>query len=464
MDSAHISSLKFTIMAVMLILVAAAVSQAQQLKLLPDDGAPCEQFGNAVSIHGDVAAIRTYPYASGNEGFVYIYRRAIDDWVQEAKLPTFDARLFDYNISSVAIYGDYVVFGVPRYGEHGVGAVYVYRYDGINWVQEAMLVGEDIDGYRGFGQSVAIHGNTIVVGALSQPSLNDWGAAYVYRREGSAWIKKARLVPTDGERYSNFGVSVAICGHTIEGDTIVVGAPFDCDCQNIWSAAYVFEGGGSIWTQQARLLASDGWLNKHDMFGFSVSISGDTLVVGAYEAENGSQEPFGAAYVFANSGTGWSEQVKIPDTYGDNEKMFAGSVSISGDTIAIGAPLDDENGLASGSTYIYRYDDVEWMLVNKLLAFDGTLGDSFGWSVSIDADRIIIGADCEDEMGDDAGAAYVDGACPADFNSDGAVDSKDFIAFLNAFVDADTSADFNHDGSVDSKDFIAFLNAFVAGC
>ena len=67
-------------------------------------------------------------------------------------------------------------------------------------------------------------------------------------------------------------------------------------------------------------------------------------------------------------------------------------------------------------------------------------------------------------MGDDAGAAYVDGACPADFNSDGAVDSKDFIAFLNAFVDADTSADFNHDGSVDSKDFIAFLNAFVAGC
>ena len=156
MDSAHISSLKFTIMAVMLILVVAAVSQAQQLKLLPDDGAPYEQFGNSVSIHGDVAAIRTSP--DDDEGSIYIFRRAISGWVQEAKISTFDTFGFDYNNSSVAVYGDFVVFGEPFYGDYGhrTGAAHVYRYDGANWVQDALLIGDDIDAYRGFGASVAI--------------------------------------------------------------------------------------------------------------------------------------------------------------------------------------------------------------------------------------------------------------------------------------------------------------------
>ena len=222
------------------------------------------------------------------------------------------------------------------------------------------------------------------------------------------FFQEAKLTASDGSAWDYFGRSVSI-----SGDTVVVGAYGHDDAGHYSGAAYLFErdeGGPGNWGQVAKLTASDG--AEGDIFGGSVSISSDTVVVGAYgDDDNGYNS--GAVYLFERPGTGWTnmtETAKLTASDGAEGDVFGLSVSISGNAAVAGAPQDDDKGEDSGSAYLFERDEGgpgNWGQVAKLTASDGAAGDIFGDSVSISGDTVVAGARLDGDSGDSSGSAYL---------------------------------------------------------
>ena len=211
--------------------------------------------------------------------------------------------------------------------------------------------------------------------------------------------EQAKLLAHDGAHGDKSGHSVSV-----SGDTAVLGAPSNYNNGAIIGAAYVFVWSGTSWTQEAKLTPDDGLMG--DFFGTSVSVSGDTLVVGAYLDDDGGSFS-GSAYVFVRSGTTWSQEAKLTasdDAAGD---MFGLSVSISGDTAVVGASRDDDFGSDSGSAYVFVRTEGVWELEQELIAADTAPADWFGYSVSISGERVIVGAPQTDDRGSQSGSTYV---------------------------------------------------------
>src|ERR1022692_473480 len=191
---------------------------------------------------------------------------------------------------------------------------------GVTWTQQAKLTASDGASGDQFGSSVSLFGTTAVIGA---PGNSAQGAAYVFTTTGFTWTQQAKLTASDGAAGDQFGISVAV-----SGPTAVVGASGSASNQG---AAYIFTLAGTTWSQQAKLTASDA--ASGDQFGGSVSLSATTAVAGAI----GKSGSTGAAYVFINSGTSWTQQAKLTASDGVNGDHFGASVSVSGDTALAGA-------------------------------------------------------------------------------------------------------------------------------
>jgi len=190
-----------------------------------------------------------------------------------------------------------------------------------------------------------------------------------------AQISEFKITASDGAAGDEFGISVSI-----SGDYVIVGAQADDDNGDYSGSAYVFKHTDTTWTQQAKLLASDGAAG--DEFGWSVSISGDYAIVGA-QADDDNGSGSGSAYVFKRTGTNWAQEAKLLPSDGEAFEFFGRSVSISGDYVVVAAVSDDANGDGSGSAYVFKRTDTTWTQQAKLLASDGAAGDWFGTSVSI---------------------------------------------------------------------------------
>jgi hypothetical protein len=251
-----------------------------------------------------------------------------------------------------------------------------------------------------FGSSVSISGDYAVIGAYGdEDNGSHSGSTYIFRHEGPSWIEEAKLMASDGAALDYFGTSVSI-----SGDYAVIGAWGDDDNGVLSGSAYIFRQDGTSWMEESKLTASDGAAN--DWFGYSVSISGDYAVIGAYgDDDNGSYS--GSAYIFRREGSSWMEEAKLSASDGAADDLFGYSVSISGDYAVIGVLYDDDNGVNSGSAYIFRREGTSWVEEAKLTASDGAGGDYFGHSVSISGDYAVIGAWGADDNGTDGGAAYV---------------------------------------------------------
>lgn len=206
----------------------------------------------------------------------------------------------------------------------------------------AKLTASDGAAFDLFGNAVATSGDTALVGALHSDAISgDSGSAYVFVRSGNTWNQQVKLTPGDGAINDNFGRSLAI-----SGDTAVIGAYNDDDNGTNSGSAYVFVRNGTTWSQQAKLTASDGAAG--DRFGVSVAVSGDTAVVGsANDDDDGTNS--GSAYVFVRSGTTWSQQAKLSASDGAPGDWLGYSVAISGETALVGAFQDDDSGTYSGS-------------------------------------------------------------------------------------------------------------------
>ncbi|HSB11688.1 MAG TPA: FG-GAP repeat protein, partial [Blastocatellia bacterium] len=335
-----------------------------------------------------------------------VYPVTVDPLIfSETKLTASDAAGGDLFGASVAISGETIVVGAPN-GDTAAGfdsgSAYVFVRSGSVWSEQAKLTASDAAGGDLFGHRVAISGDTVVVGApLDKNAAGfDFGSAYVFVRSGSVWSEQAKLTASDAAVEDEFGISVAI-----SGETIVVGAPFGDTAAGFGSgSAYVFVRSGSVWSEQAKLTASDA--AGGDEFGWSVAISGETIVVGALFGDTAAGPDSGSAYVFVRSGSVWSEQAKLTASGGDE---FGWSVAISGETIVVGAPFGDTAaGPDSGSAYVFVRSGSVWSEQAKLIASDAAAGDHFGRSVAISGETIVVGAPSDDTAaGFDSGSAYV---------------------------------------------------------
>ena len=349
---------------------------------------------------------------------------------------------------------------------YDAGAVYVFIRNGESWQQQAYVKASNTDENDNFGYSVDISGDTLVVGAPNERSSsagvngdqnnNDLlyaGAAYVFVREGNQWRQQAYLKASNPGNPDYFGRSVAV-----HGDTIVVGAPGEAsnargvdgdqldDSSRKAGAAYVFQRTGETWNQRAYLKASNTDSMNYDYaldeFGFTVDVHENTIVVGAPgedsaatgvngDQENESAEGSGAAYVFVKSGDHWHQQAYVKASNTDFEDSFGYSVAIDADQLLVGAYFEksgdtgvnadqsDNSSTAAGAAYVFKRSRDTWIQEAYLKASNSDTWDRFGESVSIYGRALVIGAwgessiatgingDLHDNSADQAGAAYL---------------------------------------------------------
>jgi len=345
-----------------------------------------DEFGGSVAISGDTAIVgaRRDGDDGSNSGSANIFTRTGGTWTEQQKLTASDAATLNYFGTSVAISGDTAIVGAPEYPVGGeAGSAYVFTRSGSTWTEQQKLTASDGSEYDNFGYSVSIDGDTVVIGAQGDDNVgSSSGSAYVFTRSGSTWTEQQKLTASDAANLDLFGVSTAI-----SGDTVVIGAYLDNAPANDSGSAYVFTRSGSTWTEQQKLTASDGTFS--DFFGTSVAISSDTVVIGA----RGDNTESGSAYVFTRSGSTWTQQQKLTASDAHAEDQFGTSVAISGDTVVIGA-LEDEYGAGSraGSAYVFTTNGSTWTLQEKIISSNVDTNDYFGSSVAISGDYIISGA------------------------------------------------------------------------
>lgn len=468
--------------------VVSALVPAQQAYLKASNTRQNAYFGVSVATSGDTIVAGSYQEASnatgvngnqsdrsaGGAGAVYIFvRDAFGGWSQQAYLKASNTEAEDYFGISVAVSGDTVVIGA--YGEDSdatgvngnqtnnnafqAGAAYIFVRNGSTWTQQAYLKASNARQVHRFGQAVSVSGDTVVVGAYLEDSNSTGvnsnqsdtnapasGAAYVFVRTGTNWSQQAYLKASNTGINDSFGSSAAV-----SGDTVVVGAFGESsnatgvngnpnnNSAPAAGAAYVFTRSGTSWTQQAYLKASNA--EADDLFG-SVAVSGDTVVVGAAlessdargvngDPNNNNAFRSGAAYVFARSGTTWSQQAYLKASNTEANDGFGSSVSISSDTVVIGSRRESSNATGvngdpnnnsagnSGAAYAFVRSGTNWIEKAYLKASNTGANDNFGWSVSLSDDTVVVGAHQEasnftgangnqnDNSMVNAGAAYV---------------------------------------------------------
>ena len=394
---------------VLVAILATLLTQAQQFeeiqKLLGSDANSNDEFGKSVSISFDYAIVGV-PFDDdnycNNSGAAYIYYNNNGIWEQVVKLTApdpSDDQGFGY---SVSISGDYAIVGAPWGDDNGnnSGVAYIFYNNYGLWQEWGKLVPSDGIPQDYFGHSVNISGDYAIVGAYNN---NDNGSAYVFYNNIGVWQQHAKFTASDGAIDDRFGYAVGI-----SGDYAIVGAYQDDDNGINSGSAYIFYKNLSIWQQWAKLTGSDG--AEEDGFGNSVSISGDYIIVGTPYDDNNNESNSGSAYIFHNNTNIWQELTKLMASDADQLDSFGCSVNLSGDYAVIGAIGNDDNGILSGSAYVFHNNNNIWEQLSKLTASDGTGSDYFGYSVDISGDYALVGAIGDYEEGIKSGSAYIFGS------------------------------------------------------
>jgi hypothetical protein len=403
--------------------VLAPAPWIQSAKLTAAGGVANDRFGRSVAVSGDTIVVGT-----STPGRAYVFARPSAGWsgtrTQTATLTPSGGAPGDGFGSSVTINGDTIVVGAPDSTvglNAGQGRAYVFVKPPAGWsgtrTQTATLTASGGAPGDHFGSSVAIDGQTIVVGAPdSTVGLNaGQGRAYVFVKPAAGWsgtrTQTATLTASGGAPGDHFGSSVAI-----GSDTALVGAPDSVVGLNAGQGrAYVFVRPVAGWSgtrsQTAELTAFGGAAGDH--FGSSVAIGSDTALVGAPDSAVGLNAGQGRAYVFVRPVAGWSgtrsQTAILTGTGGAAGIGFGSSVAIRSDLALVGAPHSTVGlNAGQGSAFVFVRPILGWSgtrgQTSELTDFAGAAGDRFGFSVAISSDTVLVGADGRDA---DQGAAYV---------------------------------------------------------
>ena len=361
---------------------------------------PVPDFGTAVDIDGNTAAITAFGsrFSPFPNGAVCVYARENATWsLEQCVTDTDNVPDSDDGYGySIALSGNTLVVGAEADNTNGLiaGAAYVYARSGHTWTLQQKLFPNDPADLAQFGIAVDIAGDTIVVGAHGDDDSGyQTGAAYVFRRNGTVWTQEQKLKAADEEAGSAFGLGVSL-----SGQTIAVGAPTESSPEASFSGAvYVFVNNGTTWQQQAKIKAQNTMENQQ--LGTTVSISGDTIVatapgeiVGAPGVEAQNVRSKGAVYIFDRTGTSWDHQKRIHDKDTNRTGGFGARAAIEGDTMIVGDPTFDAGARFTGAVYVYeRSSGGGWSLKYTLTADDALFLQVMGSAIAISGDTIIAG-------------------------------------------------------------------------
>ena len=341
-------------------------------------------------------------YCLGFQLFFFSHLLAAQEPVQIQRLLPADLSAFDFFGSSISFGEQFGVIGARLDDDKGrdAGAAYVYARSGDYWVLHSKLYASDAQTLNYFGHSVYLKDNYLFVGAAGDSGNEvSTGSVYVFHYDGKDWIEENRLMTSDGNTGDFLGHNISI-----NDQYALISASGDDDYGSYSGSAYIYHRDGDRWVEQAKLTASDA--QENDYFGNAVALYEDFAFVGAYhEDELGYRS--GAVYVFAKVGNQWIEQQKLTNWEGKASTILGISISVCDSLALIGAVGESTNGSSAGAVYVYRLDDNLWKPQTKLLASDGKTNDHFGNAVHFNGKNAIIGAYADDEAGQDAGSAYV---------------------------------------------------------
>lgn len=448
--------------------VATAQEPCARAELTVNGASATAEVGFCVAVDGDWAVVgATRDDRHANEaGAAFVFRRVGGQWTFAQELLRSEASNEDYYGWSAAIFGNTIVIGAV--GDAGSGAnsgsAYVFAFDGQSWSQAQKLVPPTPTPDGMYGNSVALDGQRIVIGAPSLPYPPDeTGLVHVYVHNGTQWVREQTITANDPTIDAQFGYAVAI-----DGERLAIGARWDTDLGIASGSAYVFRRSGSTWSQERKVLASDG--SASDEFGEAVALRGDTLVVGAPRPWHGT----GAAYEFRRSGSQWTQIQRFSEDAGSSNETFGHSLVLTDEWLLIGAP---QSYVGPGVAYAYRRVGAGFEPPTPLTPTSALGGGGwFGKSLGLAGDQIVIGAFGADVGCDvpfcNEGAFYVFATsgcdCPGDLDGDGGVGIADLAILLSRFGVAEGATsgdgDSDGDGDVDLADLATMLGLFGGTC
>ncbi|HEX5500442.1 MAG TPA: FG-GAP repeat protein, partial [Thermomicrobiales bacterium] len=257
------------------------------------------------------------------------------------------------------------------------------------WIEQQVNANDGLAGDT-FGWPVVVSGTTAFVGAdnATVDGNTEQGAVYVFTKTDGTWTQTQKLTASDGAANDVFGYSIAL-----DGDTAIIGASNATVGGNSGEgAAYVFTRSDGVWTQATKLTAADGAANAQ--FGIAVALEGSTAFVGAHHATVGGNNAQGAVYVFGGSGSDWSQTQKLTASDGAPFDFFGWTIALDGDAALIGAPDADIAGTEDqGAVYVFAQANGTWSQAQKFVANDGGPDDNFGYAVATAGTTALIGAD-----------------------------------------------------------------------
>lgn len=417
-------------------------------RLLASDGMYNDRFGSSVAIDGDVAIIGA-PYGDGlyeNTGYANIYRFNGTGWNEEAKVFQSGLPCGHYFGYAVDINNDVAVVGATfETNENGLeaGAAYIFQKNGSSWEEVARIIASDGENYDYFGCSVSIENDMVLVGTYNGDGV------YVFNYNGSAWVEMQKILPS-GQSYT-FGNAV-----DFKNDIAVIG---DSWAYGTKGTAYIFSYNGEHWIEEQQLIASD--TPNTTLFGSSVCLDENTIIIGADYSTIDNNEYAGAAYIYQYNGDSWEEITKLTASDGAAWDNFGCSVDIDDDTIIIGALNHLCDGKYYGSAYVYKSDGSSWVETAKLIDSESTTDDGLvACCVAINDGAIFLGNPHSHDQGAWSGCVsiYYDlGMLAGDVNIDGMVNIDDIMFILDHWGESGGPGDANRDGKVNFDDIMLVL-------
>ncbi len=360
-------------------------------KLLPDSLENQAEFGKSVAIYRHTAIVGAQSVTNSEvtfSGAAYIHKFDGSEWIQTQKLIASDVGISGDEFGvSVDIEGDVAVVGAT-FNENN-GSVYVFNYNGVKWVEVQKLQAQNPDFQEGFGSSLSLEGSSLIVGTSIFGSP---GHAYIFEFDGAQWFEKQKLIPNNSVNSDLFGRSVGL-----SGDYAVVGTAV--------GRVNVFHSDGIAWTEKQILTPSDPGGPNNYRFGEHVSIEGNSILIGRdFDAKKS-----GSAYIFEFEEDNWYETQKLKADDGTANDGFGSSVHIHDDLLVIGSP---NNRSSRGAAYIFERGGAGWDQKYKLIKGDDEANDPldqsfFGNSVFITSNIALIGAWSSEEDGIESGSAYL---------------------------------------------------------
>ncbi len=366
-------------------------AQTELATLSPSDPINAGAFGFATAISGDTAVVTQrngLNASSAVTGAAYVYLRTAGVWSQQAKLNGSTALVLGDFGRSASIDGNTIAIGAAGNSSAGgqTGKVFVFVRTGATWSEQAVLASPTAAASDFFGSSVAIQGDTLVVGSNGQRK------ALVFARIGTQWNLQSTLIDVDDS--TGFGASVAI-----DGTTIVVGAPGYLNAGIGQGGAFVYGFSAGAWSQLGNALIASNGAQNH-FFGAQVAISGDTIVAGApsFFIVGGSfLSPQGSAYVFQRAAGQFALQAQLNANDAAAGDRFGSAVAVSGDQVLIGAPFDNAVTPAGsnvrGSAHLFERNGATWSASTLFAPTIQANGERFGRGVAFDGFNAVIGAD-----------------------------------------------------------------------